>query len=255
MALQRVQEPEQLKAQRRMPARVVEFLLKDSEMTYWQTNGWIKRDPFNEYIYLTIDGAGKIERRISNDAGGQSVSREQVESEYLSITGKRIIEPLNSIEYNRDEFAAAPLELPDSTPTIKAEPLGAQVAAEPNTEKLGGQLFPDELPDNFAYWEGVPQQVLVNRYERSLAAREECIAHYGCICQACKLDFSKRYGDRGTGFIHVHHTTPLFDIGMAYRVDPIRDLIPVCPNCHAMLHKSEPPISINALRAILANDG
>lgn len=254
MVLQRVQEPEQLEAQRRMPARVIEFLLKDSEMRYWHTNGWIKRDPFNEYIHLTTDGAEKIQKRISNNAGGQSVSREEVENEYLSISGKREVESLVSIEYNGGEFSLAPLEFPASIPTTNAEPPRQLFAPELNTDLLGGYVYPDELPDSVEYWEGIPQQVLVNKYERSVAAREECMAYYGCICQTCNLDFSKQYGDRGKGFIHVHHIVPLSAIGRGYDVNPIQDLIPVCPNCHAMLHRSEPPISIAELRKILANE-
>jgi 5-methylcytosine-specific restriction protein A len=55
----------------------------------------------------------------------------------------------------------------------------------------------------------------------------------------------------GAGFIQVHHTVPLSSIGTEYVIDPIRDLIPVCPNCHAMLHRKTPPFSIAELRGLL----
>lgn len=51
------------------------------------------------------------------------------------------------------------------------------------------------------------------------------------------MDFKKTYGELGNGFIHVHHIVPLSNIGKDYQVDYEKDLIPVCPNCHAMLHK------------------
>lgn len=73
-----------------------------------------------------------------------------------------------------------------------------------------------------------------NKIERSRAAREACIAHYKCVCVACGMDFGKTYGDLGQGFIHVHHRVPIASIGQAYQVDPIKDLIPVYPNCHAV---------------------
>ncbi len=56
---------------------------------------------------------------------------------------------------------------------------------------------------------------------------------------------------RGVGFIHVHHKVELSSIGREYVVDPIEDLVPVCPNCHAMLHTRKPALTIDGLRAIL----
>jgi HNH endonuclease len=118
----------------------------------------------------------------------------------------------------------------------------------------GESLYPDELPDDKPYIEGLAQQVLVNRYERSIEARKVCIGHYKCVCQVCRVDFSERYGLLGIGFIHVHHRVPIAIIGRDYRIDPIKDLVPVCPNCHAMLHRREPPLEIEQLRGVL-NDG
>ena len=85
--------------------------------------------------------------------------------------------------------------------------------------------------------EGAVTTVLVNRYERSATARRKCIEHYGAICAVCSLDFKATYGQIGEGFIHVHHVVPISSIGETYILDPIEDLVPVCPNCHAMLHR------------------
>jgi hypothetical protein len=52
---------------------------------------------------------------------------------------------------------------------------------------------------------------------------------------------------RGAGFIHVHHRKPLALIGRSYAVNPVKDLVPVCPNCHAMLHTQNPPLSVEEL--------
>ena len=51
------------------------------------------------------------------------------------------------------------------------------------------------------------------------------------------LDFEEKYGIVGKDFIHVHHIVPLNTIGEEYLVDYEKDLMPVCPNCHAMLHR------------------
>jgi 5-methylcytosine-specific restriction protein A len=67
----------------------------------------------------------------------------------------------------------------------------------------------------------------------------------------CGLDFEERYGEIGRGFIHVHHTMTLAFRRGDYDVDHEKDLAPVCPNCHAMLHTSDPPLSVPELKAML----
>lgn len=87
------------------------------------------------------------------------------------------------------------------------------------------------------YCEGDVQKALVNKYERNSVARRECIEIFGYKCQVCGMDFEKKYGSIGRGYIHVHHIVPLSKIGKGYQVDPKTDLITVCANCHAMLHR------------------
>ena len=65
------------------------------------------------------------------------------------------------------------------------------------------------------------------------------------------MNFEAIYGAIGRDFIHVHHLIPLSEVGDTYEVDPIEDLRPVCPNCHAMLHKRTPPYSISELSALM----
>ena len=110
-------------------------------------------------------------------------------------------------------------------------------------------IHPDELNEPEELYEGCKKTVTVNAYERNPLARKKCIEHYGAKCAVpnCQFDFEKVYGDIGKGFIHVHHLTKLADIGQDYKVDPIKDLRPVCPNCHAMLHQKNPPYSIEEL--------
>ncbi|SDC10151.1 HNH endonuclease [Acinetobacter boissieri] len=113
--------------------------------------------------------------------------------------------------------------------------------------------YPDEANLNDKKFpEGAKQIVQVNRYERNPEARSKCIQHYGLSCQICKMEFAKTYGAFAQGFIHVHHITPLHKISDEYEVDPINDLIPVCPNCHAMLHKTinGTPMTIEKLKML-----
>jgi 5-methylcytosine-specific restriction enzyme A len=100
-------------------------------------------------------------------------------------------------------------------------------------------------------YEGAKKQIYVNGYERNRGARERCIKHYGMTCVICGFDFEKMYGEVGRDVIHVHHLKPLSEIGDTYRVDPIRDLRPVCPNCHVIIHKNNPAHSIDEVRAMI----
>lgn len=111
--------------------------------------------------------------------------------------------------------------------------------------------FPEVIENPGRYFEGAVTQVTVNRYERDPNARAKCIKHFGAVCQVCTMDFKKSYGTIGEGFIHVHHLTQLSDVGEKYEINPVTDLLPVCPNCHAMLHKRRPPFSVQELKVTL----
>lgn len=113
------------------------------------------------------------------------------------------------------------------------------------------RLFPDELEPGRKYVEGARKQVRVNAYERDPRARKACLKAHGLNCKVCGFNFETRYGALGKGFIHVHHLKPLALTDGEYELDPVADLRPVCPNCHAMLHRSEEALSIEELRAIL----
>jgi HNH endonuclease len=97
--------------------------------------------------------------------------------------------------------------------------------------------------------EGGRTLVQVNRFERDPRARRLCIQIFKAKCAVCGFDFAETYGKIGAGFIHVHHLRPLSMRRMKHKVDVRRDLRPVCPNCHEMLHRKKPPFSIAALRA------
>ncbi|NML28529.1 HNH endonuclease [Zoogloea dura] len=124
------------------------------------------------------------------------------------------------------------------------------VSATVPKEILGGgeSGFPDETEEHL---EGATKQVVVNAYERNPKARAACIKHYGATCSVCQFDFRARYGPIGKGFIHVHHLKPIAKQSGEHAVDPIADLRPVCPNCHAMLHISDPPLTIEELIEIV----
>ena len=102
--------------------------------------------------------------------------------------------------------------------------------------------------------EGAARRVAVNKYERDGRARSQCIAAHGTDCAVCGIDFGVVYGDFARGYIHVHHKTPVAEAAKQgdYELDPISDLVPVCPNCHAMLHHHpDKPCSVEKLRTLM----
>ena len=104
--------------------------------------------------------------------------------------------------------------------------------------------------------EGLPEGMLIreetNRYERNRLNREACIAAKGTTCLVCGFNFSETYGALGEGFIHVHHVVPVSQMGEGYVVDPLNDLVPVCANCHSMMHRADPPTTVDELKKIMA---
>ena len=104
---------------------------------------------------------------------------------------------------------------------------------------LSSDIYPDEVDPSLS--EGKKTKVYVNRFERNPKARQVCLEHYGYNCQVCYFNFEYTYGKIGKDSIHVHHIVPISEIGINYEVNPIKDLIPICPNCHLILHKKNAP--------------
>lgn len=112
----------------------------------------------------------------------------------------------------------------------------AALEAEEEEARAPGEIKPGERVP-----EGAKKQITVNAHERNPKARLECKKHYlrnegRLVCQICGFDFGTYYGPEYKNKIHIHHLIPLKDIGEEYMVDPVKDLLPVCPNCHLVLH-------------------
>lgn len=98
--------------------------------------------------------------------------------------------------------------------------------------------------------EGAIYSEIVKRYERSRYNRALCLKYYGFMCRGCGDQLAEKYGPIGTDVIHVHHIVPVSAMGGSYQLNPIKDLIPLCPNCHNIVHKKNPPMSIAELNLL-----
>lgn len=123
-------------------------------------------------------------------------------------------------------------------------------SCKPEVESTSPALA-EEVADSNKYTEGATRAISINAYERNPLARKACLIHYGYSCVVCAFNFKEQFGAFAEGFIHVHHLVPLSEVGATYEVDPIRDLRPVCPNCHAAIHLGGVTRSIAELRKLM----
>ncbi|MFM5463736.1 HNH endonuclease [Aeromonas simiae] len=122
--------------------------------------------------------------------------------------------------------------------------------------KDGVFIFPEECDEEplTPLTEGVIKKISVNAYERSKKARDKCLEVYGYVCAVCEFDFESTYGTIGKNCIHVHHLIEISSIGKEYVVNPVKDMVPVCPNCHYIIHRRKPAFSIHEVKAMLKSN-
>lgn len=109
-------------------------------------------------------------------------------------------------------------------------------------------------PTSEEFYQDAVRRSQLSRWERNRKARAACIAHFGEKCQACRFSFQRRYGPLGTAFIEVHHVTRFAESVGRHKIDPTVDLVPLCSNCHRMVHREDPPLGVAALRKIVGRD-
>jgi 5-methylcytosine-specific restriction enzyme A len=187
-----------------------------------------------EQVIAAID---KLDRGY-NHAFGDSTKYDLVHSR-RRYPSKAVLgvaaEPHFGRQLRTDDFSAS-----DAFPILRM--LGFQVVLKESLQRVD---YPDEVG---AASEGSKQTVTVNRYERDPTNREACLVHHGTRCIVCDFDFGLMYGAEAAGYIHVHHLRPLSEMGVEHLVDPIKDLVPMCPNCHAAVHLFKPLLSPQELR-------
>lgn len=226
---------------------------RDAKGGDWDT-GIVEHE--GEYVIFTNVGTGgRTGHRYGNRWEGQRLRWYHKNRSRLAWPSvARLLEPGRRVHVffrvdNSDPFTYAGLatavEVADTSPVEVLWEFGGHEAISPPIHE------PDEVPSG-TYVEGATRRVLVNAYERSQAAREACLAHHGRRCAVCGFSFGEVYSELGDGFIHVHHVLPLAEVATEYVVDPIADLRPVCPNCHAMLHRRRPALAIAELRELMS---
>lgn len=163
--------------------------------------------------------------------------------------------PMIYSDSNIDEEGNGPAKIDRIIPELTSKSLKRVGTDWYASDDAISNLFPEQVDNPEQYIEGTSKMVSVNTYERNEEARMKCLEHYGYECAVCTFNFEKFYGPIGEKYIHVHHLVPLADIKTEYRVDPIKDLLPVCPNCHAIIHRTRPALTVQQLKNYLAENG
>lgn len=151
-----------------------------------------------------------------------------------------------------ERFSGKPFSTPGAGGTVTGNGMRATGRITATSARLLASLTTSEIlvpvvEPSEVLSEGRRQVVLQEQVERSSGARARALAMHGTDCMACEFSFSAAYGELGAGFAEVHHIVPISSAGVQI-VDPQSDLVVLCANCHRMVHREEPPLTIEELR-------
>lgn len=199
---------------------------------------------------------------VPNEIEGTSKSKKQIPLRQADF--KRLMQEIHRYVGQETSPPPSPDQNGSSTPQVPTSGPASQVGTgigdpvenkqveTPAIQTAVAGTLPEEVENSPALFEGAKRQITVNAYERNPVARQKCIAAYGTACWVCEFNFGAEYGPDAEGYIHVHHLKPLSEVGGEYEVDPVEDLRPVCPNCHAVLHLGGGCRSVEEVQKMLA---
>ena len=209
-----------------------------------------------------IIGWGRIRSQVRQQrhwaderhAAGKQSNEVEIELEFLTMPDDRRAIPRAVLETDRRTKAghwviqsSGTRLSPDVAEGVRRLFIERRVAVPPMDAVLAGQRV-----------EGAATQVTTTVYETNRENRRDCIRIHGCRCMACGFEFSRHYGPQAVGMIEVHHLNPLSRMGKQRAVDPRKDLVPLCANCHRAIHmtgKGEAPLTIRELKNLLRKHG
>ena len=162
--------------------------------------------------------------------------------------------PMIYSDANKNKEGVGPAKIKGFVPELTTKSLKQVGGFWYASDDVMSNHLPEEIDNPEQYTEGASKVVSVNTYERNSEARAKCIEYHGYKCATCSFDFENSYGSIGKNYIHVHHIVPLSEIKKEYQLDPIKDLVPVCPNCHAIIHRTQPALTVKQLKEHLGSN-
>lgn len=117
--------------------------------------------------------------------------------------------------------------------------------------------LPEDDNEDELYFEGQLLKRMHLSRERNrkviLKAKARALKHGPLTCEVCKFTYVRRYGSIGENFIEAHHTVPISEY-LERRETKVEDIVLLCANCHRMIHKRRPWLTIKELKALLLDD-
>ncbi len=165
----------------------------------------------------------------------------------FEVTGDYIFDNENPILGYSHQRAAALTDIDPQELWIASD---SSVAEGENLRWTLSKCKGTKRSGEIVYFEGKRYSVSSTAIERDSLARRRCLEHFGYECNVCSISFEKEYGEIGKNYIHVHHRIDLAYSNGQHIIDPTKDLIPLCPNCHAMVHTEKPAMPIEKLKSI-----
>jgi len=165
----------------------------------------------------------------------------------FEVTGNYVFDRKNSILGYAHQRSAA---LTDIDPQKLWLASDSSVAEGENVRWTLSKCKGTKQSEEIVFFEGKRYSVNSTAIERDASARKRCIEHFGYNCQVCSINFEEKYGEIGNNYIHVHHRVDIAYTDGEHIIDPTKDLVPLCPNCHAMVHTEKPAMSIEKLKSI-----
>jgi predicted HNH restriction endonuclease len=216
---------------------VQEFSSGDALFFNWMDcnpNGYVlntKRSGKSSYAYFHKSDCGHISSPIDGNESNPYTTKD-----YIKICSTNSRELLDWIRNNRKNVGAKAVNCRDCKPNVNLNAINS--------------IFPSEL-DIPVYAEGIKKKITVNSYERDPKARKKCLEYFGYSCAVCGINFKEKYKGIEKNPIHVHHLNPISKSNGKRKVDPIKDLIPVCPNCHTVIHSGPKLYPIERVKEML----
>lgn len=195
----------------------------------------------NELGKVELNVSGKVQKFVSvTQAGIEGLEypgfNQWKSSRLITAKGESILLDALRQQFDRDQPFPAHFDSPKSKNVSVISPQNPVAITEEDND----------------FYEGSINRISIEVRERDAAARRACIAHYGANCFICQFDFGKFYGPEAKGFIHVHHRDMLANRKGATLTDAVKDLVPLCPNCHSVVHLRKDAYEVKEVKRMIA---
>ena len=186
----------------------------------------------------------------------EEVVEENVENEDLSDFD-RLFEAIMmpKAENNCEKVDIQEKNKEESIPPKKSD-LSLNTCLENETKEISQSFATkvnsvQQVQEEFGSHTSETEEIEVIHHKTLKELKAECIGYYGAICDICGFDYGYTYGEAYEMEIEVHNIKGILGEEILEDTHPIEDLIPICHNCHHILHHHQPMLSVEKMRQMV----